>query len=281
MGDTITIAICDGASVLDHSADSEVSAADHIRYVEWPLRVPFGELSDVNPSIWREFEMDTDHDRTRVAVHARDHHVAYEVDDLNIAYLIGVDTGAGWSQIENPLYKYVVEPPPVDYSTLAARLRRHIPGLRQRVPFPCNCGPGSSTVWQVIQHLNDFHHPTNPEVADAWDRERIAQWTENLPIDLTFDPNAPVSRVSQRKPTDQDMELIKKMADDLHESWKPIFLKFADIGEHATETAKHVKEFAEKFYVELHADTSQMEEVLSEQLEALNQKGLVVTKEET
>jgi hypothetical protein len=281
MGDTITIAICDDASVLDHSADSEVSAADHIRYVEWPLRVPLNELADVNTSISRNIEVDTDHDRTRIAVHAHDHRVAYEVDDLSIAYLIGVDTGAGWSQIENPLYKYVVEPPPVDYSILAARLKQHIPGLRQRVPFPCNCGPGFSIVWQVIQHLNDFHHPTNPEVTDAWDRERIAQWTESLPIDLTFDPNAPRSRVSQRQLTKQDVDLINMVAADLHESWKPTLAGFAKIGEHATDTAKQVKEFAEKFYVELHADTSQMEEALSEQWEALNQKGLIVTKEET
>jgi len=278
MGDTITIAICDGASVLDHSADSEASPADHIRYVEWPLRVPFNELSDVNPSIWREFEMDTDHDRTRVAVHARDHHVAYEVDDLNIAYLIGVDTGAGWSQIENPLYKYVVEPPPVDYSTLAARLKRHIPGLREHVRFPCDCGPGGSSVWQVIQHLNDYHHPTNPMVIDKWDRERIAQWTENLKIDLTFNPDVP-AEVNTRQPlTEEQIEAVKSAMKAVGAQWQPIADEFAQIGKQAMATAK---QFAEKFPIEFHADTSQMEEVLSEQWEALNQKGLVVTKEET
>lgn len=281
MASMLTIAICDGLPDLAGSIDGEVSPGGHVRYVEWPLRVPLNELADVNTSISRNIEVDTDHDRTRIAVHAHDHRVAYEVDDLNIAYLIGVDTGAGWSQIENPLYKYVVEPPPVDYSILAARLKQHIPGLRQRVPFPCNCGPGFSIVWQVIQHLNDFHHPTNPEVTDAWDRERIAQWTESLPIDLTFDPNAPVSRVSQRQMTKQDAELIDKIAADLHESWKWTLAGFAKIGEHATDTAKQVKEFAEKFYVEFHADTSQMEETLSAQWEALNQKGFIVTKEET
>lgn len=86
------------------------------------------------------------------------------------------------------------------HSALAARLRSVMPGLSERVKYPCTCDEMQDkehTVWRVIQHLNDTHHPSVACHVDEWTRERIAEWTEELPFDLTVDPER-AERVRQR-----------------------------------------------------------------------------------
>lgn len=84
----------------------------------------------------------------------------------------------------------------------AAQLKEMVPGLMRSVSQPCSCNTTgmylSGSVWQVIQHLNDTHHPNNG-CADKWSRERIADWLDSLDVDLTVDPSrksAPVIRRS-------------------------------------------------------------------------------------
>lgn len=88
-------------------------------------------------------------------------------------------------------------PTMVSHEGLARRMLRVMPGLNELVDFPCGClvlgVVRRASVWGAIQHLNDDHHPDRyrdgENVDDlAWSRERIAQWTEELPFDLTIDP---------------------------------------------------------------------------------------------
>jgi hypothetical protein len=83
----------------------------------------------------------------------------------------------------------------VGHERLARELLRVMPGLRASVPFPCSCGktaPAKNSVQAVIIHLNDRHHPTKGALKDdPWSRERIAQWTEELDVDLTVDTSRP------------------------------------------------------------------------------------------
>jgi hypothetical protein len=85
-----------------------------------------------------------------------------------------------------------------DHVGLASKLIHAMPGLNEQVASPCSClswGKGDNTVQAVIIHLNDRHHPTLGSLrADPWSRERIAQWTETLPFDLTLDPDRPESK---------------------------------------------------------------------------------------
>lgn len=101
--------------------------------------------------------------------------------------------------------------PGVDYSVLANKLRLVMPGLMEPAPYPCSCvDRWPDSVWIVIQHLNDAHHPSSVLASgkrDKWSRERIAQWTEELPIDLTVDP-AGAERV--RLERQRTHELLKK-----------------------------------------------------------------------
>lgn len=80
---------------------------------------------------------------------------------------------------------------PVSHEPLARKLMDAIPGLEEQVPHPCDC-PGAwshrSAIRSVIMHLNDDHHPTESSSLDMWSRERIADWVETLPFDLTIDP---------------------------------------------------------------------------------------------
>lgn len=51
-----------------------------------------------------------------------------------------------------------------------------LPGLTEEKDCPTKCGRRSS-LYQLIQHLNDKHE---------WTREKIADWLETLDVDLTF-----------------------------------------------------------------------------------------------
>lgn len=123
--------------------------------------------------------------------------VIISVDELEICYesmnngaykLLGVQhykhLKEGWIDMGNE-----------GHERLAGELIRVMPGLKKRVPWPCACPPSASdraTVERIIIHLNDTHHPTlGGKSSDPWDRERIAQWTETLDVDLTVDTSRP------------------------------------------------------------------------------------------
>lgn len=125
--------------------------------------------------------------------------------------------GAYFDKKNYPLHEYInqhpmePEPPVEDYSMLAEQLRQVMPGLMTPVLHPCDCKrTWNSQVWAVIQHLNDEHHPNIPAVKDKWSRERIADWTEGLPVDLTVDPSHAEKRKAARDDAQYQQELIKK-----------------------------------------------------------------------
>jgi hypothetical protein len=75
---------------------------------------------------------------------------------------------------------------PPTHGDLARKLRAQVSGLDEWVMYPCDCpnAPGA-TIWAAIQHLNDYHHPDRRR-EDTWTRERIADWLDALPFDLTI-----------------------------------------------------------------------------------------------
>jgi hypothetical protein len=74
---------------------------------------------------------------------------------------------------------------PPSHERRARALREQAPGLNEHVRYPCTCGQITETIWAIIQHLNDNHHP-NSLHKDPWTRERIAEWLESLDTDLTI-----------------------------------------------------------------------------------------------
>jgi hypothetical protein len=74
---------------------------------------------------------------------------------------------------------------PRSHERRARALREQAPGLNEYTAHPCTCGPVRNQIWQIIQHLNDNHHP-NSLHKDPWTRERIAEWLESLDTDLTI-----------------------------------------------------------------------------------------------
>lgn len=87
------------------------------------------------------------------------------------------------------------------HAQLAHKMAAMIPGITDKVLNPCNCKKFDRTIWGMIQHLNDAHHPANgdEEDDDPWSRERIADWLETLDADLVVDPerNVPITRVAK------------------------------------------------------------------------------------
>lgn len=126
------------------------------------------------------------------------------------------------------------------HSALAARLRSAMPGLHQQVDLPCGCTDDRGhalhrSVWGAIQHLNDRHHPaTRPD--NAWTRERIAQWTENLPFDLTIDPEEATRPTLHPRHTPSEisaqMEAIAKTASELKPNMDGLLQTVATTSKH-------------------------------------------------
>lgn len=133
------------------------------------------------------------------------------------------------TQVEN--IGVAVEPPVSDYSVLAHELARHIPDINKTVKSPCKCRKYTQgTIFFVIQHLNDFHHPKGGK-KETWTREQIADWLDEVDADLVFDPDLPAKRAARREqarqmmvmtgdwppkpPSLQSSVFIKKISDDL------------------------------------------------------------------
>lgn len=109
-----------------------------------------------------------------------------------------------------------------DYSDLAAELSALIPGAGDIVQNPCVCKPFPKTIWSMIQHLNDRHHPdyhdpTDPE-SDSWSRERIADWLDTLDADLVLDPERKDEPTEFAKALKKDMQALEKLNVQAHEA---------------------------------------------------------------
>lgn len=78
--------------------------------------------------------------------------------------------------------------PTKNHSSLAQELHHMIPGIEDTVTSPCGCGLRFS-IWRMVQHLNDAHHPGQEKNPDKWSRERIADWLDTLDADLVLDPD--------------------------------------------------------------------------------------------
>ena len=72
--------------------------------------------------------------------------------------------------------------------------------------MPCSCRKTKKdfvSIWNLIQHLNDDHHPKKKinglRRKDIWTRERIADWLDEVDADLAFDPDLPAMRAAARK----------------------------------------------------------------------------------
>lgn len=127
--------------------------------------------------------------------------------------------------------QYVSVVPPfidqTDHANLASELRDIIPGLGEMVCHPCNCWvepPRMGTVWKVIQHLNDAHHPrVYLDREGQWTRERIAQWTEELPFDMTVHPEMAEQRRASGLTPQQEKALSSAIGEQtlaIADAWK-------------------------------------------------------------
>lgn len=124
---------------------------------------------------------------------------------------------------QQQLYDSTPFPGPArSYASLSEELARYIPDIRKRVRMPCSCGRTKvipAQIWDVIQHLNDDHHPKKKinglRRKDIWTRERIADWLDEVDADLAFDPDLPAKRAAARKAVQegqvlQTLELAKQ-----------------------------------------------------------------------
>lgn len=148
------------------------------------------------------------------------HHVlTLHVSNMQIIYMRGSwDSEWVLRQVTGgaslPSAPYFDGMPPSDeenpsHEALALRLLRVMPGLKEIVRRLCDCEKQVDlTVWSIVQHLNDDHHPSGPS-DDKWTRERIAQWTEELPFDLTIDAEAAERAKRQDEYTKQAREHMK------------------------------------------------------------------------
>jgi hypothetical protein len=155
---------------------------------QWPTKPTHGDLMEAMHKYGASAEIKHNYYMNiRVLVSVGDLKLLYEQGPSGENYrLLGIEPPG--AKIPQPSHKE-------DHVGLANKLMRAMPGLQEFVVSPCSCtswGRGGSTVQEVIIHLNDRHHPTLGSLkTDPWSRERIAQWTETLPFDLTLDPDRP------------------------------------------------------------------------------------------
>lgn len=152
--------------------------------------------------------------------------IIYREAQKNVWDLLQVEMGSGLKYPSPPNMNV----DGVDsYASMSHRLKSVMPGLNQKVPYPCGCKP-EGTVWGIIQHLNDHHHPVLGTITPGWTREQIAQWTESLSVDLTVDPKR--------------VEVLKRQSAARREaakSWK----WSTDTVEAASVTVDHLKAMAD------------------------------------
>jgi hypothetical protein len=153
----------------------------------WPVHPSHGALTKTTQKYAASWTITHNYyEATRVQIAVGDVELVYQMEDDGHHYrLLHIAQG-------NTSLSVSPAPHVEDHSRLANELIHAMPGLDEEVASPCTCTAwhvGGNTVQAVIIHLNDRHHPTKGSLkADPWSRERIAQWTETLPFDLTLDP---------------------------------------------------------------------------------------------
>ena len=139
-----------------------------------------------------------------------------------------------------------------DHISLARGLRRMTPGLSEVVPNPCDCPKGvynRASIWDMIQHLNDSHHPDKGDSLDKWTRERIADWLETLDADLTVDPERFKEEERRRAQTRalQHQAAMKALSDGALDGLKESVQKgFQQIQEAAQDAIKAMQSLNEE-----------------------------------
>jgi hypothetical protein len=199
----------------------------------WPVHPLHGELTKTTQKYGASWTITHNYyEATRVQIAVDDVELVYEMEDDGHHYRL-LHIAQGNASLSAPPAPHVE-----DHSRLANELIHAMPGLDEEVASPCTCTAwhvGGNTVQAVIIHLNDRHHPTKGSLkADPWSRERIAQWTETLPFDLTLDPDRPKARpkmimtTSSPWQTQSTKDTIKALMDGMVIS-KDSFLKSMDL----------------------------------------------------
>lgn len=157
-----------------------------LEFQDWPTRCSAAEIhkAAVKYQAWSS-EMNVDAvTGSTIKVRVAKIEIIYREVQKNVWDLLQVEMSSSMKYPQPPIMNVGnVE----SYASMAHRLKSVMPGLNQKVPYPCGCKP-EGTVWGIIQHLNDRHHPVLGTISPGYTREEIAQWTENLSVDLTIDP---------------------------------------------------------------------------------------------
>jgi hypothetical protein len=188
----IEIVVQDPADCISFNSEDAISVVAH-KSQQWPTHPSHGDLTKAAQKYGGSWTITHNYyEATRVQIAVDDVELVYEMEDDGHHYRL--------LHIAQGNISLSVSPAPhvEDHSRLAGELIHAMPGLNEKVASPCACTAWhgwDNTVQDVIIHLNDRHHPTKGHLkADPWSRERIAQWTETLPFDLTLDPDRPKAR---------------------------------------------------------------------------------------
>lgn len=251
--------------------EGDLSASLEAKVHEWPRKAHFKELKTTlfkyggTATFTQQYHMDT-----MLEVQVGPYELTYRQSPEGWFELIGANIGGGLTSVQ-PSYTPTPDPEP-SHHWLAQKLYRVMPGLKSEVDRPCR-HEGKGTIWGVIQHLNDSHHPDS-ESDDVWTRERIAQWSENLPVDLTIDPEL-AEKVRSQPAIDEvqaskHQEAVKAAMESMvvsHESFMKTMNTSFDKIKEACKGAQDALA-----HVEFHADSTQMQETLQVEWEKMNPK---------
>lgn len=228
----IEIAVQDPADYISFNSDA-ISVVPHSTQ-SWPVHPSHGDLTKTTQKYGASWTITHNYyEATRIQIAVGDVELVYEMEDDGQRYRL-LHLVHGNTSLSAPPAPHVE-----DHSRLANELINAMPGLNEKVVSPCACTPwrdGSDTVQVVIMHLNDGHHPTRGSLrVDPWSRERIAQWTETLPFDLTLDPDRPKPSSAYRDETHSKeyAKHLKAMMDNMGVSQDEFLKSMSAISEAA------------------------------------------------
>lgn len=270
----LNIAVVDKAPALNLFSPHEFSAPEPEIH-SWPRRAKLAELNTCLMKHGGDVVMDsspTSHDTLDIS--NQHYSLVYMREDLSdywrlMSASVGVPHVPAPQPVSLGVHQVIHE---TSHAVLARNLRRVMPGLDTEVTWPCD-HDGSGIVWGAIQHLNDAHHPESGS-PDVWTRERIADWTETLPFDLSIDPEAAEQLKARREQDEthsaQYQETVKKLMENMIVSQES-FMKSMSL---SFEKVKKACEGLQKDLasIEFTADTSQMQSALQVEWEKMNPK---------
>lgn len=227
----------------------------------WPTRPAHGQLLHTihKYNAHCEFKYESG-SRPTAEVSVNDMDLIYEVDDDGVHYILRGVVPHGTKIPPKPIVQ--------DHSRLANELISAMPGLNERVSSPCTCPRkegAKSAVQSVIMHLNDNHHPTKgTHRTDPWSRERIAQWTETLPFDLTLDPDRPkpaskmIMTTTSPWQTSAAKESLKDMMQSMTVSQDELIKAIGYVGEASAKLADTIKHTFEVTFKDVNPEAIKM-----------------------